>query len=200
MAALRLTRLAVTTLRQPILKPVSVLSTRRFLVVDNNPSDKKEQTPAAAKYLGYAGLIPYLATTGVGVYMQELGPLLAEVQGQYGACILSFMGAVHWGLAMSNYGNPPSNTSRYILSTAPSLVAFGSLLMTLPEYTLATQLGGFIALLVYDLRARSRGLVNTWYPGLRILLTSVVSVCIGTTLYVKYERGNRQRALDEAQM
>ena len=128
--------------------------------------------------------------------MAEMVPLLSEIQGLYGASILSFMGAIHWGLAMANYGQAASNTTRYILSTTPSLIAFGSLVMTSSEYTLITQISGFIGLLAGDLFAARKHLVPKWYPGLRIFLTSVVVICMGTTLYVKHKRSGHMRAAD----
>ncbi|KAJ3070348.1 hypothetical protein HK102_006703 [Quaeritorhiza haematococci] len=155
---------------------------------------KLSEVPKAAKLLGYAGLIPFVSSTALSLYMPEAVGLLQEVQAAYGACILSFMGAIHWGLAMANYGNSarslPTNTLRYTLSTVPSLIAFFSLGTGVPPSTaLIAQLVGFNGLLAGDLYAARWGYVPAnWYPGLRVLLTTIVSGCMGGVLWVGYTR------------
>ena len=60
-----------------------------------------EPLPRLAAQLGYAGLIPFVAGAAITwlpgpmPFSIEHWPLLA-----YGAVILTFMGAIHWGLAM----------------------------------------------------------------------------------------------------
>ncbi|TPX45768.1 hypothetical protein SeMB42_g01956 [Synchytrium endobioticum] len=171
------------------------LQRRRLSAAEPAESHHPDSAPAAARYLGYAGLLPFLATTGGAIWMPEMVPLLSEIQGMYGASILSFMGAVHWGLAMSNYATT-NNNKRYVLSTAPSLIAFASLLMTTPEYTLMAQLAGFVGLLGGDLIAAKKQLVPRWYPRIRLFLTSVVTLCMGTTVYVKQKRSGHMEVHD----
>jgi hypothetical protein len=67
-------------------------------------------------WLGAAGLIPFVScAAGVAAGGIDLSlPLgvsmtpdqLVHLQAVYGASILSFMGAVHWGLAMAGYRRP----------------------------------------------------------------------------------------------
>ncbi len=73
--------------------------------------------PKAPLWLGAAGLIPFVScAAGVAAGGVDLTPLslsvtpgqLVHLQAVYGVSILSFMGAVHWGLAMTNYQRPPS--------------------------------------------------------------------------------------------
>ncbi|KAJ3249791.1 hypothetical protein HK104_007560, partial [Borealophlyctis nickersoniae] len=108
------------------------------------------EVPAAPKYLGFLGLVPFVGTTLAAFHMPEALPLLQELQATYGAIILSFMGAVHWGLAMASVGGTPT-TSRYILSTLPAILGFFSIsFMQKPPVMLMTQMAGFLALLVGD--------------------------------------------------
>ncbi|RKO94736.1 hypothetical protein BDK51DRAFT_51828 [Blyttiomyces helicus] len=60
--------------------------------------------PTAAKWLGVGGLIPFVGTLGIAAKYPEAVLLMQETQATYGACIMAFMGAVHWVLAMGNYG------------------------------------------------------------------------------------------------
>jgi hypothetical protein len=79
--------------------------------------------PREAYYMGLAGTIPYLATSlttvfcaweinnstsGQGLLLDEknatqLLHLLEPLQIGYGASILSFLGAIHWGLEWAGY-------------------------------------------------------------------------------------------------
>ena len=84
-----------------------------------------------AEALGYAGLLPFLlALLGVGlapdIGQRDFAQRLAI---GYGAAILSFLGAVHWGLALAG---------RWRWSP---LVAFGSILPATLA-TAAAMLGG----------------------------------------------------------
>ena len=67
----------------------------------------KTQVPAAAKWLGVLGAMPF-------VFLAVAGPFLeASVQERahfalvaYGAIILSFLGGIHWGLAIAGALRP----------------------------------------------------------------------------------------------
>ena len=83
-----------------------------------------------AKTLGYAGLIPFI-TFGIGSWVET--PYLSNtiyVLITYAAIILSFMGAIHWGMAMSKTDN--KKNKYFIISVIPALSAWFSLLI--PEF------------------------------------------------------------------
>ena len=84
--------------------------------------------PGPARPLGYFGLVPFAA----GALVMWLGgPELAGFAERavlaYGAVILSFMGAVHWGLAM--HSAHPRRNRQLALSVVPALVAWVALLL-----------------------------------------------------------------------
>ncbi|KAH8953443.1 hypothetical protein BDL97_08G027700 [Sphagnum fallax] len=66
-----------------------------------------KEVPVPALVLGFAGLIPFVALVPPIVSMLPLPEALfavhAEAQAAYAAVIVTFLGAVHWGLAMANY-------------------------------------------------------------------------------------------------
>lgn len=126
--------------------------------------------PFLPAILGYAGLIPFLVF-GIGIWF--VPPGLAEMVDRalltYAACILAFMGAIHWGMAM----NGDANSWQLGLSVLPALVAWLALNIPFPwEYSILIL--GFVALCIVDTLATRPKFLPGWYPRLRIPLTIVV--------------------------
>ena len=133
------------------------------------------QLERMAKTLGYAGLIPFIVFS-TGTWMTL--PLMENAHTAlmaYAAIILSFMGAIHWGLAMSQNG------SRANLQLAGSVVPalLGWLALLIPMlYGYGVLALSFVALVFADRLARDKGLVPSWYLPMRIKLTTVVVLCL----------------------
>jgi hypothetical protein len=93
-----------------------------------------QKAPTPAKVLTYAGLLPFLAGA-IGPFFLpiDLASQAVFYQMTYGASILSFVGAVHWGLAINNYprqlanGTVANGWGQYLFSVVPSLLAWGGL-------------------------------------------------------------------------
>jgi hypothetical protein len=137
--------------------------------------------PAPAVWLGAAGVLPFAAAVLVlvvpsaGLSLVSPG-LAATALTAYGAVILSFLGGVHWGAAVTG-PSQPGLTLRLSLSVLPSLV--GWLALLLPHgLALPVLAGGFLAMLAVDLRAARLSEVPAWYPRLRIPLTLVVTALL----------------------
>lgn len=131
--------------------------------------------PPAARWLGYAGALPFVAgaLASVAPY-PALAPFGHALLAHYGAIILSFMGGVHWGAAILRDDNILGSLGR---SVVPSLVALlAALIGGAPG--LALLAAGFVGLLVYDERETRAGRLPLWYPLLRRQLTAVVTVCL----------------------
>lgn len=80
--------------------------------------------------LGYAGLIPFvLGALLVWLVREEAHPYVVEGLSAYAAMIVSFLGAIHWGLGMRQ--NVPSPTP-FIWGVVPSLLAWVAVIM--PAY------------------------------------------------------------------
>ena len=132
--------------------------------------------PAPAAWLGGLGAIPFVGLAAalvvpVGVSRELVVPALVG----YGAVILSFMGAIHWGLAIAP-GTPDGDaglSSRLVGSVVPPLIGWAALLVP-PVLGLLVLAAAFAALLAVDIRATRRGLAPAWYPKLRVPLTLVV--------------------------
>ncbi|KAJ5089579.1 hypothetical protein N7532_008263 [Penicillium argentinense] len=159
------------------------------------------EVPKEALYLGMAGVIPYLATSLETVYLSyeinraaALGDglifsgqsaelmlhMLEPVQVGYGAVILSFLGAVHWGLEWAGYGGK-FGYKRYAAGVIAPAVAWPTLLFP-TEYALITQFLAFTFLYYNDARAAAVGRAPHWYGMYRFVLTFVVGASIVATL------------------
>ena len=136
-----------------------------------------------AKMLGYAGLIPFVVfSIGVWVplpYVEDAAQILVA----YAAVILSFMGAVHWGVAMSSAGSDRSKY--YIASVVPALIAWLALLMP-ASYAMLVLLTAFIVLLAFDSAVTKPQGLPVWYIPLRLRLTIIVALCLIITLPMSY--------------
>ncbi len=80
-----------------------------------------------ARRLAYAGLVPFvLGALLVWLVRAEAHPYVALALSAYAAVILSFLGGIHWGLAMRQAEQPP----RVLWwGVGPSLVAWPAAVM-----------------------------------------------------------------------
>jgi hypothetical protein len=134
------------------------------------------KVPASAGWLGGLGAAPFIGLAGAMPFLE--GPsrmLVAHALVAYGATILSFLGGVHWGLAIGSTSNAENGklSARLILSVVPSLAGWAALLVseTSGLFILAMAIA---AMLWVDIQATRAGKAPPWYPKLRIPLTCVV--------------------------
>jgi hypothetical protein len=131
--------------------------------------------PAPARLLGPAGLIPFLGLAalawGGAAWAQ---PALAA----YGATILAFLGAVHWGLALrAPTAEQASAWPRLGLGVLPALLGWVALLLPSGPGLLLLALGLVATAAVETLAARG-GLLPLPYLRLRWLLSIVAAACL----------------------
>jgi len=134
-----------------------------------------EQTsvPVSAGWLGGLGAVPFVGLAGVlPLLAGGVKPLVVQALLAYGATILSFLGGVHWGLAIKI---PPGEglKARLVLSVMPSLVAWVALLVGAQPGLMLLALA-IAAMLWVDLRATRLGHAPLWYPKLRLPLSAIV--------------------------
>ena len=132
-----------------------------------------------AKTLGYAGLIPFVIFS-IGSWTTL--PYIADstqILISYAAIILSFMGAIHWGVTISNVET--NHDKNLVVSVMPALAAWLALLLPV-IFALIILFVGFILLIAYELAvAKSQALPN-WYISMRIRLTFIVTLCLAGAL------------------
>lgn len=131
--------------------------------------------------LGIAGLFPFVA----GAALQWFSPpgwrmLAASALLTYGAVIVSFLGGIHWGLAMRT--GTPAN-ARLVWGVIPSLLGWLAILLDAPWGHVVLTLSLLACLAVDRVVYRAMGLA-AWLP-LRAVLTVVagLSVAVGGWAY-----------------
>ncbi|RUO39361.1 DUF3429 domain-containing protein [Aliidiomarina taiwanensis] len=121
-----------------------------------------------ANRLAWAGLIPFIGTAILGAFNLWVDVLL-QVFLIYSAVILSFLGGIHWGLAMAGQLERPE--LRMLLCMAPALVAWLAV-AALPEIiALPVLAGSYLLWLNYDLSQ----VTAPWYERMRRPITFVAA-------------------------
>jgi hypothetical protein len=84
--------------------------------------------PAWATWLGAGGLIPF-AVLALALWWPASGQqgAISHALASYGATIASFLGAIHWGLAMRDRSG--AGAGPYLWGVTPSLLAWLALLL-----------------------------------------------------------------------
>ena len=126
-------------------------------------NDDRDQRRWASS-LGRAGWLPFAALLALAWAMPESGwPV--QVFKIWSALVLTFIGALRWGFALSGAGHRHD----YLLGILPSAVAVVALLLSAPAALLL--LGtGFVVLLSLDWWAPPPGMPD-WFRRLRVQLT-----------------------------
>lgn len=134
--------------------------------------------PRAVAWLGYGGLIPFLLLALGSLLDPQHAASWRHALSAYGAVILSFVGALHWGLAMTLPALSDGQRSAwYVWSVAPALIAWPSLLIA-PRLAAPLLIAGFIAHYLQDRRLASQALLPSWYLPLRLRLSMVACACL----------------------
>lgn len=137
--------------------------------------------PKAAKWLGAFGAVPFVALALAGfIYEGPLRDQLVFAVTAYGALILSFLGGVHWGLAIADPSQSPTAPRRLTVSVLPSLIGWAALLLPISS-ALVLLAAAFILMLILDRWASTNGEAPAWYPSLRWPLTLVVVTSLVVT-------------------
>src|SRR5271163_266707 len=97
-----------------------------------------------------------------------------------GTQIISFLGAIHWGLEWAGFGGH-QGYPRYAIGIVATAVAWPTLLLS-AEVGLITQFLAFTFLYYADARASTRGWAPSWYSTYRFVLTFVVGASIVASL------------------
>lgn len=137
------------------------------------------RTPAIV--LGTGGLIPFVALAFM-IYFDPGGRVQwANALIAYGATILAFVGALHWGVAMMQTASVRQSWLLMGWSVAPASMGWISLLVS-PARGLALLLVGFALHQIVDLVVARRERLPGWYLPLRISLSSVAALSLFAAL------------------
>jgi hypothetical protein len=98
----------------------------------------------------------------------------------YGAVIISFLGGIHWGMAIADLrGSQTVSTfnRRLGISVIPALAGWGALFLP-PPYGFLILAAAFVSILFFDVQATRKSEAPAWYPRLRWPLTAVVATSL----------------------
>ncbi|KAI0647573.1 hypothetical protein C8Q79DRAFT_960215 [Trametes meyenii] len=152
--------------------------------------------PVPYVVFGLAGGLPYLGASGATIYLARQAGIAAQglvpnidpgvaltvldqalsIQTTYGAVLLSFLGALHWGFEFAGFGGH-KYYPRLLLGAAPVVFAWSTLALD-PINALIAQWVGFTGLWWADLRVTSAGWTPKWYSQYRFYLSILVGTCI----------------------
>jgi len=137
-----------------------------------------DPVPRAAAWLGYGGLVPFVVLAVATFADRQRAPFWSDALFAYGAVILSFVGALHWGFAMTLAGlSSGQRDARFAWSVVPPLLAWPALLLpALPASLLLV--AGFSAHYWQDRRLAGMAELPAWYLPLRLRLSSVACLCL----------------------
>lgn len=146
-------------------------------MAEPSPTFRLAAAPAPARWLGLAGLAPFLALAALAL----AGPAAAQAPARellaiYGAAILSFMGGCRWGFASGGLGEGPGWWPLGV-SVVPALLAFAALAVGGRGALVILSLG-LVALFAADVSLSRAGGAPAWWPALRLPLTVVAALCL----------------------
>jgi hypothetical protein len=134
--------------------------------------------PRLAAWLGYGGLVPFLAP----LLWAALGGPAASARVAlfaYAAVILSFVGALHWAFAMTLPAlTPRQREAAFAWSVVPALMAWLALLSP-ASIAACLLLAGFVLHMGQDLRLAQRAELPRWYLPLRLRLSLIAGLATG---------------------
>lgn len=190
----------------------SIAAGRNIPASDNSfvgiTSSLASSVPKPVMAFGLLGTVPYIGAGATTVYLASIAGAAAtgaptsidpgvaltlfdqalNVQVTYGAVMLSFLGALHWGMEFAQ-PRPTQSESirRLMLGAAPVFFAWPTLALP-PMTALAVQWAGFTGLWWADATFCKMGWTPAWYSQYRFYLSILVGTCIlgslaGTSYY-----------------
>lgn len=151
-----------------------------------SPSDRSDDLPQQdsgiimARLLGFGGLIPFLFLAGATIMGLRLpfAPAPALLIG-YGAIILSFVGALHWGAQLTR---PVPSAVRFFWSIVPALLGWVALMLAAKTAAILL-IAGLLICWAYDMRVMKIGEWPAYMRSLRTVLTFVACLSLSVILW-----------------
>lgn len=125
--------------------------------------------------LSYAGIIPFIFFSLLA-FLSETHAWAIRANVAYGAVILTFIGAIHWGRLLQRFSSDLTQKDRVVLvvSVLPSLLAWVVLIGFFnPASSLCILLSGFMAMCAFE--GSLKTYTSAWYRKMRMQLSYTVS-------------------------
>lgn len=145
---------------------------------------RQSSMPISVGLLGYGGLIPFIGLALLANAEPSHGILYRGALLMYGSVILSFVGAIHWGVAMmSQELSDQDRRFCYVWSVVPALIGWVTYILSPVTAALVLVLG-FLLQYWRDATLARKLAWPVWYLPLRIRLTlvAILSLFVGILL------------------
>ena len=130
-----------------------------------------------ARALGYAGLIPFAALSALVLFAPGAAPGADRLLAGYGAVILAFLGALHWGWILAGGRSALSVPASLSWGVVPALVGWLSLALA-SSAALGLQAATVAAAWAVDRKAWGGEPGTAWLLRLRTRLSAVVTLLL----------------------
>ncbi|XP_038067804.1 transmembrane protein 69-like [Patiria miniata] len=135
------------------------------------------EAPLPALMLGLSGLIPFVAPAVYTAATVTVTLNILWAQAAYGASILSFLGGVRWGFALTEKEGVGPTWSMLGYSVMPSLVAWLGLLMPLQASQICI-MSGLLLAWAADISVKA---YPAWFRSLRLILSLFALLSLGVS-------------------
>lgn len=141
--------------------------------------------PSGTLIVGFVGLFVFFAfslamafgspTLAINAYLQLI---------HFGALVLSFVGAIHWGLAIgANARGIAVPSWWYLAGTLPMVLGWLTLALVSPTTKILLLSLGFFTTFMLDVSATTRGYAPLWYKKFRKIMTIAVLIAMTVALW-----------------
>ena len=138
----------------------------------------RAQPPRLVAWLAYSGLAPFVVLMVLAFADAARGGVWQQMALNYGAVILSFVGALHWGFAMASLRMSEwARNACFAWSVMPALMAWLALLLD-PTAGSAMMAAVFAVHYLQDRRLARRAALPEWYVPLRLRLSVLAALCL----------------------
>jgi hypothetical protein len=142
------------------------------------PASAAAAPPAHVAALGYGGLLPFAGLALLAWADAPRAAFWSEALVGYGAVILAFVGALHWGIALGAAALDAAARRRaFVWSVVPALLAWPATLLA-GAAAAALLVSGFVLHLAQDRSLAGPAALPAWYLPLRTRLTLVACACL----------------------
>ena len=151
----------------------------------NDHAKERNKAIMIARLLGFGGLLPFviLAAATMMELHTPFAPAHALLIG-YGAVILSFVGALHWGAQLSAHKVSAHKLSagRFIWSVVPALIGWVALMLPAKLGALCL-IGGLVMCWGYDMRLIRKKEWPSFMGALRTILTAIACLSLSVIFF-----------------
>tara|TARA_Y100001936_G_scaffold254138_1_gene325521 strand:+ start:5732 stop:6211 length:480 start_codon:yes stop_codon:yes gene_type:complete len=140
---------------------------------------KLDLVPKVPLFLALGGVIPFIILScGIWFFSYEIKLIALYNLLNYSVIIITFIGAIYWGVAMLNNERM---VMPYFISIMPSLISWFMLMGFITNYLIILSCFIVIFAFIYfiDIKYTKRDFFPKWYMSLRKIVSFIVLLSLG---------------------